>query len=57
MILAIPLTGITKIIFGQFESLKPYAYLLQSEEENDQSEDKSILERITGIFKKSEKKD
>lgn len=32
MILAIPVTGITKIIFEQFDSLKPFAHLLQSEE-------------------------
>ena len=37
MILAIPLTGITKIIFSHYERLKPYAFLLQSEEGNGNS--------------------
>ena len=33
MMLAIPLTGITKIIFSHYDRLKPYAFLLQSESE------------------------
>ena len=55
MILAIPLTGITKIIIGQYEPLKPFAYLLQSDD--NEVDDKSILDRFTGLFKKTNKSD
>jgi len=52
MILAIPLTGITKIIISQYERLRPYAYLLQSDEEEKNSTGKSTIEYFKSIFKK-----
>tara|TARA_R110000868_G_scaffold267231_2_gene526522 strand:- start:138 stop:1256 length:1119 start_codon:yes stop_codon:yes gene_type:complete len=56
MILAIPLTGITKIIMSQYSTLRPYAYLLQSDESS--SKGNSIIESVIGFFdKKSEKSD
>lgn len=36
MILAIPITGITKIIFSHYNQLKPYAILLESSHEEEQ---------------------
>lgn len=45
MILAIPITGIAKIIFSQYDSLKPYAYLLQSDEEEKVKVDENIDEQ------------
>lgn len=49
MMLAIPLTGITKIIFSHYERLKPYAFLLQSESEeieNPTLKDLSLKKKI-----------
>ena len=47
MILAIPLLGITKIIFEHIEPLKPFAYLIGSDEKKD---DRSLLTKIRGWF-------
>ena len=55
MILAIPLTGITKIIMSKYGSLRPYAYLMQSDE--DGSKEKSTFASIKKIFRKSETSD
>ena len=55
MILAIPMTGVTKIIFEHYDRLKPYAILLES---NNEGESKGnflqlkIRERIKNLFKK-----
>lgn len=53
MILAIPITGMTKILFSHSSRLKPYAFLLQSEGENiqDQKETK-FTEKIKALFGK-----
>ncbi len=56
MILAIPLTGITKIIMSQYESLRPYTYLLQSDEDNSKLDDKSVSEKLSSLFNKNETK-
>lgn len=48
MILAIPLLGITKIIFEHIEPLKPFAYLIGSDERKN---DGGFLKRIKGWFK------
>jgi predicted PurR-regulated permease PerM len=56
MILAIPLTGITKIIMSQYESLRPYTYLLQSDEDNSKLDDRSVFEKLSSLFKKNETK-
>jgi len=53
MILAIPLTGITKIIMSQYDSLKPYAYLLQSEDANSASDGPSIFQSLLKRLKRS----
>ena len=55
MILAIPLTGITKIIIAQYEPLRPYAYLLQSEDSNGSANTSSVFEKITNLFSKGKK--
>ena len=57
MILAIPLTGITKIIIDQYEPLKPYAYLLQNDENGNEADAKSILDKLKGLFKKTNNSD
>ena len=49
MILAIPLMGITKIIFEHIEPLKPFAYLIGSDEKKD---DQSYFKKIKGWFKR-----
>jgi len=55
MILAIPMTGIMKIIFSHYERLRPYAVLLQSEEEtNVNSKDNiGVLQKIKNLFGRS----
>ena len=51
MILAIPLTGIAKIIMGQYKPLRPYAYLVQSDDQEAYDEKPySILERVKNLF-------
>lgn len=57
MILAIPMTGITKIIMDQYDSLIPYAHLLQSDDDVSSDDKKSIFEKVIGIFKSNEKED
>ncbi len=47
MILAIPLLGITKILFEHIEALKPFAYLIGSDEKKDY---KTMLQKIKGWF-------
>ncbi|MEQ8624504.1 MAG: AI-2E family transporter [Vicingaceae bacterium] len=47
MILAIPMTGILKIIFSHYERLRPYAVLLQSDEEQSKNPEDNV-----GIYKK-----
>jgi len=49
MILAIPLLGITKIVFEHIEPLKPFAYLIGSEEKKN---DQSYFKKIKGWFKR-----
>ena len=59
MMLAIPMTGILKILFSHYDRLKPYAFLLQSEsEETDNSSlmDLNIKEKIKSFVGKSEDK-
>lgn len=50
MILAIPLLGITKIILEHIEPLKPYAYLIGSDEKNN---DGGMVKKIKGWFSKA----
>jgi predicted PurR-regulated permease PerM len=55
MILAIPLTGITKIIFSHYDRLKPYAVLLQTEDDGKSSsflKELKIWQKLKSIFKK-----
>jgi predicted PurR-regulated permease PerM len=47
MILAIPLLGITKIVFDNVESLKPYGFLMGEEKKVNKT---GIIDRIKGIF-------
>jgi predicted PurR-regulated permease PerM len=49
MILAIPLLGITKIVFEHIEPLKPFAFLIGSDEKKD---DEGFLNKIKGWFGK-----
>lgn len=51
MILAIPLLGITKIVFEHIEPLKPFAYLIGSEDKKD---DKGFLNKIKSWFGKGQ---
>ena len=51
MILAIPLLGITQIVFRHFDNLAPYATLLAANQ-GDSEERKSISLNIKKIFKK-----
>jgi len=55
MILAIPLLGITQIVFRHFDNLSPYALLLASNHE--ESSDNTINLDIKKIFRKSKKVD
>jgi len=48
MILAIPLLGITKIVFEHVEPLKPFAYLIGSEEKKGEP---GIFQKLKGFFK------
>ncbi len=50
MILAIPLLGITKIIFEHIEPLKPFAYLIGSD---DKKSDEGFMQKIKSWFKMS----
>jgi predicted PurR-regulated permease PerM len=49
MILAIPLLGITKIVFDHIESLKPFGYLIGSEKKIGE---KGLVKTIKGWFEK-----
>lgn len=50
MVLAVPIFGMMKIFFDHFDSLKPYGFLLGSnEKENDSG---GIIEKLRGIFNK-----
>jgi predicted PurR-regulated permease PerM len=49
MILAIPLLGITKIVFDHIESLKPFGYLIGSEKKIGE---KGLVKTIKGWFQK-----
>lgn len=51
MILAIPLLGITKILFEHIEPLKPFAYLIGSDKQK--KDEKSWLQKFKAWFKKS----
>ena len=50
MILAIPLLGITKILFEHIEALKPFAYLIGSDDKKE--DDRSMIQKIKGWFVK-----
>jgi predicted PurR-regulated permease PerM len=50
MILAIPLLGITKIVFDHIEPLKPFGYLIGSEKKIGEQ---SLLKTVKGWFNKS----
>jgi len=52
MILAIPLLGITKILFEHIEALKPFAYLIGSDERK--KDDKSWGQKVKSWFSKSD---
>lgn len=52
MILAIPLLGITKILFGHIEALKPFAYLIGSDEKK--KDDKTWVQKVKMLFGKSD---
>lgn len=52
MILAIPLLGITKIVFDNVESLKPYGFLIGGETKKKQN---GFSDKIRGWFIKSDK--
>jgi len=51
MILAIPLLGITQIVFRHFDHLKPYALLLSSHHEESNKEKKPMKLTIKQMFK------
>jgi len=55
MILAIPMTGILKIIFSHYERLRPYAILLQSNDEQNKGSEEhvGVFQRLKKFFKKS----
>lgn len=55
MILAIPMTGIMKIIFSHYDRLRPYAVLLQSEDDSnkDPKDNIKVYERIKKFFGRS----
>jgi predicted PurR-regulated permease PerM len=53
MILAIPLLGITQIVFRHFESLEPYAVLLAAQQEDNPENGKKIKMNIKKIFRRS----
>lgn len=56
MILAIPLLGITQIVFRHFDSLEPYAVLLAAQqEEKPGPEGKKIKMNIKKIFKRGKR--
>lgn len=59
MILAIPLLGITQIIFRHFEKLKPYALLLSSQREDNKENgnDQGIKLNIKTLFKRKSKEE
>lgn len=50
MVLAIPLTGILKIIMENIESLQPYAFLIG---ENKTKKDSSLVKKLKGFFVKN----
>jgi predicted PurR-regulated permease PerM len=52
MILAIPLLGITKIVFEHIEALKPFAYLIGSDEKKNGN--KSWMQTVKSWFRKTE---
>lgn len=52
MILAIPLLGITKIVFEHIEALKPFAYLIGSDEKKN--DNKSWMQTVKSWFRKTE---
>ena len=52
MILAIPLLGITKIVFEHIEALKPFAYLIGSDDKK--KDDRSWMQTVKSWFKKSD---
>lgn len=54
MILAIPLLGITKIVFDNVESLKPYGFLIGGEKKRRQNK---LSDKIKRWFKKTAKKE
>ena len=57
MILAIPLMGITQIVFRHFDHLKPYALLLASHHDESKPEGKQIKLNIKKMFRKTKSED
>lgn len=51
MVLSIPLLGMVKIVFDHIEPLKPYGFLIGSED-NGKEDDASFMDKIKGWFKK-----
>lgn len=54
MILAIPLLGITKIVFDNVEALKPYGFLIGGEKKKQPG---GIVNKIRGWFNRASKKE
>lgn len=50
MVLSIPLLGMSKIVFDHIEPLKPYGFLIGSEDQGKQ-DDTSFMDKIKGWFK------
>ena len=53
MVLAIPLLGITKIVFDNVEALKPYGFLIGEEKKKSSGK---LIDKIIGWFNKTAKK-
>jgi predicted PurR-regulated permease PerM len=53
MILAIPLLGITKIVFDNVEPLKPYGFLIGGEKKKSKS---SLIDKLKGLLDKKKSK-
>jgi predicted PurR-regulated permease PerM len=53
MVLAIPLLGMTKIIFDHIEPLKPYGYLIGGDDEKQP--DKPFWQKVKGWFGSAQK--
>jgi predicted PurR-regulated permease PerM len=55
MVLAIPLLGITKIVFDNVDSLKPYGFLIGGGESKKKKG--GLMDKVKGWFSKTAKKD